>query len=92
MSTGNDNHGPNRPLNAEPDAHGQAAFLMVESLILMLRDKGVLSTHEAIEVVETAAEVKREVAENWGDSPETLRRSLALIGTVITSLRADTLP
>lgn len=86
----NDNHpatgtAPGR----EPDAHGQAAMLLVESLIHGLIARTVISTEEAIEIVDTAAEVKAEVAVQLGDSPDTMRRSLALLESISLSLKGD---
>jgi hypothetical protein len=73
----------------EPDAHGQAALLLVESLIHDLVGRSVISAEEAIEIVTTAAEVKAEVAAEFGDSPATMRHSLALLESISTSLRGD---
>lgn len=86
----NDNHlvatAAPRP---EPDAHGQAAMLLVESLIHGLIARTVISPEEAIEIVDVAAEVKAEVAAELGDSPPTMRRSLALLEALSHSLRGD---
>lgn len=73
----------------EPDAHGQAAFLLVESLIHGLIARGVVTNGTAIEIVETAREVKVEVASELGDSPATLRRSLVLLQNLSASLESD---
>lgn len=76
----------------EPDAHGQAAMLLVESLIHGLIARSALSVREAIEIVEVAAEVKIEIGADLGDSPATMRRSLALLGAISSSLRQDLEP
>ena len=86
----NDNHpaaasAPRR----EPDAHGQAAMLLVESLIHGLIARSLISTEEAVEIVTMAAEVKAEVAAELGDSPGTLARSLALLESISRSLKGD---
>lgn len=73
----------------EPDAHGQAAMLLVESLIHGLVARSVLSVAEAVEIVEIASEVKQGVAAELGDSPATLRRSLALLESIAASLKMD---
>jgi len=73
----------------EPDAHGQAAMLLVESLIHGLIAKSVLSLPEAIDIVETAAEVKHEVAVDLGDSPRTMQQSLAMLDAISASLALD---
>lgn len=74
----------------EPDAHGQAAMLLVESLIHGLIARSAISVEEAVEIVEMAAEVKAEVAAELGDSPGTLLRSLALLESISRSLKGET--
>lgn len=54
------------PVRVEPDAHGQAAFLLAESILHVLVEKDLLTTGEA--VVHTACEVKVEVALAAGES------------------------
>lgn len=73
----------------EPDAHGQAAFLLVESLIHGLVAQSALSLDAAVEIVEIAAEVKVEVAPLLGDTPATLERSLLMLENLAGSLRVD---
>lgn len=73
----------------EPDAHGQAAYLLVESLIHGLVARRTLTVADAIEVVEIAADVKAQIAGDLGDSPATLRRSLALLNALQNSLQTD---
>lgn len=85
----NDNHVGGEALPREPDAHGQAALLLVESLIHDLVGRSVISVQEAIDIVEVAAEVKAEVAADLGDSPATMRHSLALLESIGRSLRGD---
>ncbi len=87
MDTSNDNgdvdaaHGP--------DAHGQAALLLVESLIHGLVARRIIAVEDAVEIVDVAAEVKAEVATDLGDSPANLRKSLALLDAISSSLRRD---
>lgn len=86
----NDNHAARDAApRREPDAQGQAAMLLVESLIHGLIARAVISTEEAIEIVDMAAEVKAEVAAELGDSPETMQRSLALLESISLSLKGD---
>lgn len=75
----------------EPDAHGQAAMLLVESLIFGLIERSVISVADAIEIVEVAAEVKVDVAAELGDSPATMRRSLGMLAAISESLKIDTM-
>lgn len=72
-----------------PDAHGQAALLLAESLVHGLIARKVLSVTDAVEIVDIAAEVKAEVAGDLGDSPANLRKSLGLLGAISASLRRD---
>ena len=72
-----------------PDAHGQAAMLLVESLIHGLVARSVISVAEAIEIVDVAAEVKVDIAEELGDTPATLQKSLAMLSAIGRSLRND---
>jgi hypothetical protein len=86
----NDNHSyPPVARPQEPDAHGQAAMLLVESLIHGLVERSVISVTDAIGIVEAAAEVKVEVAAELGDSPETMRRSIDMLAAIGESLRLD---
>ncbi|MFN4041894.1 MAG: hypothetical protein ACK4I0_09560 [Brevundimonas sp.] len=71
------------------DAHGQAAILLVESLLHGLIARGVISVADAVEIVDTAAEVKGDVSAELGDSPANLRRSLGILAAISQSLRHD---
>ncbi|WP_404712253.1 hypothetical protein [Sphingomonas sp. MMS24-J13] len=73
----------------EPDAHGQAAMLLVESLIHGLVARSILSVEDAVEVVDVAAEVKADIAAELGDSPATMEKSLTLLQAISASLRRD---
>ncbi len=75
-----------------PDAHGQAAMLLVESLIHGLIARDVLTVADAVEVVDVAAEVKADIAGDLGDSPANLRRSLGLLKAISASLNRDISP
>jgi len=72
-----------------PDAHGQAALLLVESLLHGLIARRTITTSQAVEIVSIAAEVKQEVAVDLGDTPATLKRSLALLTAIGSSLKGD---
>lgn len=72
-----------------PDAHGQAAMLLVESLIHGLIGRYVITVAEAVEVVDIAAEVKADIAGDLGDSPANLRKSLGLLKAISVSLSRD---
>lgn len=86
----NDNSGLSTPtLLVEPDAHGQAAMLLSESILHGLIARSIITVPEAIEIVEVAAEVKQEIAEDLGDSKATMRKSLALLSAIRSSLAND---
>lgn len=70
-----------------PDAHGQAAMLLVESLLHGLVARSVLSVTDAVEIVDIAGEVKIEVAADLGDTPSSLHRSLVILAAIGASLK-----
>jgi hypothetical protein len=80
---------PSSPAVVEPDAHGQAALLLTESLIHALVDNATLTAAEAVDVVTIAAEVKVEVATASGESQGRMRESLALLSKIMNSFAAD---
>lgn len=73
----------------EPDAHGQAALLLAESILHVLVDASVLTNAEAITVVVAACEVKTEVATAAGESVGRMQQSLDLLNAMCASFRAD---
>jgi len=70
----------------ERDAHGEAAMLLVESLIHGLIDQSVISVSEAIEIVDAAADVQAEIVIDRGDPPA-LSSSLTMLNSICSSLR-----
>lgn len=74
---------------AEPDAHGQAAFMLAESILHSLIEVGALTVEQAISVVSTALELKREFAEAQGESRVTMEKSLTLLKGISGSLTSD---
>ena len=71
------------------DAPGHAALLLVESLIHGLCERGVLSAEQAIEIVERAAEVQSDLAEEADGKSASLWKSQALLSKIAASLRTD---
>lgn len=71
-----------------PDAQGQAALLLIESLIHSLIDNGVLTQEQAIEAIDSAFEVKEESASEEKEPSMTLRRSLTLLKDMRASIEA----
>jgi hypothetical protein len=76
-------------LGREPDAHGQAALLLVESLIHELIEQSLISVEQAIGVIQVAADVNLEIGQARGDSPDHIRRSLNLLDSISASLNID---
>ena len=90
--TDNTNDNETYPATArapEPDAHGQAAMLLVESLVHGLVARSVISVEDAVEIVEIATEVKADVAADLGESADTMRRSLDMLAAIGASIRLD---
>jgi len=66
----------------EPDAHGQAALLLAESILHTLVENRTLTAAEAAAAVATAAEVKAEIAPLMGESRERMEASLTLLSKI----------
>ena len=77
------------PPPGEPDSHGQAALILVESLLHALVEMSLMTTHQAIDVVSSAQEVKKEVARLSGESEGRMRESLELLGRIASSIQTD---
>jgi hypothetical protein len=77
------------PAVREPDAHGQAALLLTESLIHTLVENSAITNVQAIEVIRIAAEVKVEVATAAHESNGRMQESLALLSKMATSFESD---
>lgn len=86
----NDNEGF-RPADrgAEPDPYGQAALLLVESLIHGLVARSAITLGDAVDIVTVALDVKDEIAAELGDSPETKDKSMELLRAIRASLNND---
>ncbi|WP_174298911.1 hypothetical protein [Sphingomonas bacterium] len=72
-----------------PDPHGQAALLLVESLIHGLLARSIITLGDAIDIVETADSVQVEVAEAADGAGAPMWRSHALLTAMISSLKSD---
>ena len=72
-----------------PDPHGQAALLLVESLLHDLIGKKLLTVAGAIDVINVACEVKQELADEMGDTRSTYEQSLALLSAMRRSMETD---
>ena len=78
-----------RHTKAEPDAHGQAALLLAESILHALVDSATLTNPEAIEIVDAAAQIKVEVATAAGESKGRMNESLELLARMSASFTTD---
>lgn len=80
------------PAPVMPDAHGQAALLLVESLIHGLLARSAITTADAIGIVESAASVQVDVAEAAQGHSAPMWRSHALLTAILESLTIDSSP
>jgi len=86
-------HGVQRALpilSSEPDAHGQAALLLAESILHALVESKTLSLEDALSVISTTCEVKVEVAALSGESHGRMVESLQLLKAISASFDVDT--
>ena len=72
-----------------PDPHGEAALVLVETLIHALVAKGSLSTLEAIEIIVDAAGVQPAMDEDRIHIPGGQPQAVALLRTIGGSLAND---
>lgn len=72
-----------------PDAHGQAAMLLVESLMHGLIARDVITVADAVEIVDIAADVRADAAADHAESPADYRKSLGLLQVISVSLSRD---
>lgn len=88
--TNDNDHVDGRPPRPIPDAAGQAALLLSESMLHVLVEKGLLSSADAFDIVDTAQEVTIELADGLGEASQIKGASLALLAAIARSLRPDT--
>lgn len=77
------------PPTSEPDAHGQAALMLAESILHALVDRRLITNDDAIEIVAIAQEVKEEIGKEESESHSRIQKSLLLLSTIATSLQTD---
>ena len=87
--TSNDNHSTVPAELPLPDAHGQAALMLVESLIHTLVERSAISLGDALDIVEGASDVIGEISVDLGDRPEAMQPSLTLLAAINKSLRCN---
>lgn len=81
---------PSHKVVDEPDAHGQAALLLAESILHVLVEKKTLSNDDALGVIQSTCEVKIEVAIAAGESRGRMEESLELLRVIHQSFDSDT--
>ena len=72
-----------------PDAHGQAALLLVESLIHGLIARRVISVRDAVDCVEVALDADSEIQAERRAAPASPRQSAAILEAISASLSHD---
>lgn len=77
------------PPTGEPDAHGQAALILAESILHALVDIGTMTSRQAHDVVQSAEEIKTEVATLSGESETRMHESLELLKRIGLSFQSD---
>lgn len=68
------------------DAHGHAALVLIESLILSLVDRSVMGADEARDVVSIAIDATEEIASELAIRPASLQHSISLLANIRHSL------
>ncbi len=69
-------------MREEPDAYGQAALVLAECILHALIECGLLSADYAASVVQTACDVKFDVATEDGETSGRMHESLALLARI----------
>lgn len=91
MKKTNDNNGRieggQHPHVEEP--HGEAALLLSESLLHGLIASSLLTVRQAVDIVDTAVEVRQELAGDHGTHSAGAVRSIAMLSAIRSSLERD---
>ncbi|UVO49458.1 hypothetical protein M0208_02620 [Sphingomonas sp. SUN019] len=87
MPPNNNDNERQRPPGGDAGAHGQAALLLIEATLHALVEAKAFTVGEALSIVETAAEVKLDVAEANGESTASMEEALLLLQKIAHSLR-----
>lgn len=83
-----DGRSPRADPTLAPGAHGRAALLLTESLIHVLVGKEIMTLTDAVEAVEVAEDVERELTRRMdGSMPAVSRESV--LAPIAASLRHD---
>ncbi len=74
---------------ADPEAHGRAALLLVESLIHGLIARSIFSVAEAVGIVEIALDAQIAIGDDAGQPTASMQKATALLSTLAATLRID---
>lgn len=88
-TTSNDNEADAERKPSLPDASGQAAILLVESLIHSLIERSVITVKDAVGMIGVAAEVAEAYAAEPCDQSADLRSPLTILHSIGASLSFD---
>ncbi len=69
--------------------HGEAALLLVESLIHFLIERSVMTCVEAIDVVQIASDAHTEISLDRGEGPGLKATATGLLASIAASLAID---
>lgn len=72
-----------------PDANGQAAILLIESLLHGLIERSVITVADAVSFVEAACDVREEIGHELSEAPDSMAKSLTTLRSIASSLRFD---
>ena len=86
MHSDGDSENPNGHGNAE--THGNIGYLLFDSLVHHLIEKGLLTKNDALSVVQSAAEVVRGQIEDGGDSSLEANSALSILERTYSSFEA----
>jgi hypothetical protein len=89
VNIGGESQSPNPK---EPDAHGQAALMLVESILHALVEARTITSEGALSIVESAQEVEEEIGKDQGNSRDAITQSRHLLGRMATSFGSDLRP
>lgn len=78
-----------RQTEGVPDAHGHAALMLVESLIHTLVDSEAITLVNAVDCIDVAADVTRELVVDRPEQSAGLEASHALLTAISSSLAKD---
>lgn len=89
MSSNDNDPDPRTTVSRSPDPHGQAALILVETLLHGLVERSVITARDSIDIVTGAVEVQADYADDAGPSGRAMRHAQTLLTTIAASLSHD---